>query len=196
MASPLQNLDREAMLLMYISDELGDEDRAAAENMLEQDATLRQRLSELRQLHESIADQLDNLDVHSRPASAESGIVRLLRHMRRHDAFLAERQANMPIEPARSWPRWVYPVASVAAVIFLILGLWAANVIELPGQSGNPDGGYGPGNGLDDQRLVMLDDELQRSFAISVTSSTALDEADQHFQALQSEDDDVSPPAM
>jgi hypothetical protein len=31
----------------------------------------------------------------------------------------------------RAWPRWVYPLATAAAIIIIVLGLWGVGIIDL-----------------------------------------------------------------
>jgi anti-sigma factor RsiW len=63
MANILQQLqDEQAMLLMYLADELPAEDRAAVERRLAGDARLVEELQKMRQTHEAFLAAMRRLD--------------------------------------------------------------------------------------------------------------------------------------
>ena len=201
MASLLPQLDREAMLLMYLSEELCAEDRAAVERMLAADSSLRQQLQQLRELDGTMATCFEQLDEHASPLASEGRIQRLLHDMRRHDNLpseLAARQAYTDLAPQRRvWPRWAFLTTAAASIIFLMLSLWAADVFQLPGQSGTPGGAVALKGHNGAQPAAAADPavvrELQRSFEGSDFADPRLDEADSHLRALWGEDDDSIP---
>lgn len=139
----LQN--NEAVLLMYLADELSAEDRAEVEQMLRTDGGLRAMLDELRDLHERTFSALAALDEDRERGfgSADAVVRRTLREMRRRQLELAARPAPVPRTPPSifsRWPWYAYAAASVAASIFVVLGLWGVGIIDfrpsLPGAAG------------------------------------------------------------
>jgi len=189
MASPLQQLDRHSLLLMYLADELSGDDKAAAERMLAEDAELRAEVEELRALGEGIGEQFEQLDRQSRLIATESGVQRIIREVRRQEAKARQVALQPARTAARPWPRWVYPFAAAAALLFVFLGLWGAGVIDLAPRVAT----------VLDRRPVMpeddpiLDDELQRSFADSSGNNDPLEKADKHLNALlQGEEEEIS----
>jgi anti-sigma factor RsiW len=131
MAGLIHNLENnEAVLLMYLADELPAEDRAEVEQMLRSDSGLAETLESLRRMQAQIAAGLEGMDA-ALPAADEALVRRVSRQMRRHQVELAARPAPV-VRPQRrwAWPWWAYTAASVAAVIFIVLGLWGIGVIE------------------------------------------------------------------
>jgi anti-sigma factor RsiW len=124
--------DREAVLLLYLAEELPREDRGELERILSEDAALRQDLERLRELQGEVAGGLAELDA-ATPLhmSEELSTRRVVREMRR---FQLELKSRAPVQleasSLRPWPRWIYPVAAAAAIIFTVLGLWGVGVID------------------------------------------------------------------
>jgi anti-sigma factor RsiW len=133
MTTILHNLEsQEAVLLMYLADELSEPDRAEVERQLAANPAMRVELDVLRRINEQILSNLDTLDSSERiPTIDASTIHRLSREMVRHQVELTMRSAApAPTWQSRSWPWWAYPVASVAAAVFLVIGLWGFRVID------------------------------------------------------------------
>jgi anti-sigma factor RsiW len=138
MAGLIHNLENnEAVLLLYLGDELPPEDRAEVEQMLRSDSGLAETLESLRRMQAQVIAGLEHLDG-PLPASDEALVRRVSRQMRRHQVELAARPAPV-VRPQqrRVWPWWAYTAASIAAMIFIVLGLWGVGVIDfqppLPG---------------------------------------------------------------
>ncbi len=137
MADLLNNLgNREAMLLMYLADELSRSEKAEVDGMLRTDPALRQTLESLRSLHDGTFAALAELDDAIPVVRAESAVRRTVREMKRHQVELSARPAPTPAAPARrGLPAWAYPIAGAAAVFFLFLGLWGVGVIDFTPRS-------------------------------------------------------------
>jgi anti-sigma factor RsiW len=159
MKSLLHSLaDSESVLLMYLFDELPDEDRADVESMLSTDHGLRARLDELRAIHAGATQALADADESSKTQarslhSARRNAVRLV------NQYTVKKTIDQPRPREVSLVRKyvLYPSMSVAAVMMLGLILWgmfgpAPNPV-LPGEAQLPT--------LDEERVQLA--ELQRS---------------------------------
>jgi hypothetical protein len=154
MASLLQQLENnEAVLLMYIADELPPEDRREVEQMLATDAGLRAELARLDAAYHAAADALARGDPGWRPAVPEGVAVRrFTQALRQWHAAQAQRPpAEAPLREIRlAW--WAYPAAAAAAVLLGFL-VWWGNTDNLTTPNQNrvvqnmPFNPYGPGDG-------------------------------------------------
>jgi len=133
--------NREAILLLYLADELSPADRAEVKRLLAEDPSLQNDLEALGSLHTEVVGGLDSLDSATElKASADISVRRVVREMRKHQLVLDSR-APAQFEPStiRAIPRWVYPIAAAAALIFIVLGLWGVGAIDftpaMPGPS-------------------------------------------------------------
>ena len=135
----LEKLDNnEAVLLMYLADELPAEDRSEIERMLSGDESLRKQLAGLRAANDMTVRALRALDAavdsvgraRLEPGSvAESAAMRRVgRSMRSH---LVRQVAQQPATPAAQsglrFPWWAYPTAATAASVLAFLVWWANN---------------------------------------------------------------------
>ncbi|HEX4123251.1 MAG TPA: hypothetical protein VHY37_00885 [Tepidisphaeraceae bacterium] len=135
----LEKLDNnEAVLLMYLAEELPTEDRAEIERMLAGDESLRGQLASVRLAQEATERTLRALDAAS-PRGARSGlesgsageaaaIRRIHRSMHSH---LLRKLAERPAAPAAKrglrYPWWCYPTAAIAASVLAFLVWWGNN---------------------------------------------------------------------
>lgn len=136
MSSLLQKLENnEAVLLMYLADELPPEDRTEVEHMLAADAGLRAELERLREIYDDVAAALAALDRTTRLVLPESAGVR--RVTREIEQWHARRLASPPAAPAvppLRFPWWSYPLSAAAAVLIAFL-VWWGNTDRQPPQN-------------------------------------------------------------
>jgi len=140
MANLLQQLqNNEAVLLMYLADELPVEDRAEVEQMLASDASFRAELEEVRRAMLATDEALARFDKVSRlPMKQETALRHVSRMMNRWQVEkLARAPAPAPKKGLR-YPWWTYPLATAASVLLAFLVYWGNND-QLPG---SPRGEY------------------------------------------------------
>ena len=135
MTSLLHNLENnEAILLMYVADELSAEDRAEVEQMLASDAGLRGELERLRGVRDGAVAALGAADAATRlPVSESVAVRRAMRTLRQWQ--LDHAYAPPPPEPIRElrFPWWSYPLTTAAAVLIAFL-VWWGNRPDRPPQ--------------------------------------------------------------
>jgi hypothetical protein len=137
MSDLLQKLQsNEAILLMYLSGELGEEDRADVERMLSSDSALRTQLEGLEQAQASSQEALRRLD---RLAPGPDALVlsrRMMRAVRRHHLERQERPIEQEETERVGRPWWTYGLGTSAAAALLLLVWWTYQepaVTEYPG---------------------------------------------------------------
>ena len=140
MASLLHQLETdEAVLLMYLADELPPEDRAEVDRRLAADAGLCAGLDRLRSAYESVAAAVERDDRLGRLPVPESVAVRRVgREMRQwHARRLAA--AARPAVPAAMlrYPWWAYPLAAAASIILAFLVWWGNTDRHVTGPDGS-----------------------------------------------------------
>ena len=120
MRSILNQLDgHDAVLLMYLADELPADERARVEQMLGGDEAMRARLDVLRAAHDTVNDAIRRYDASHLLTGSEAAAVRHVgRMVRNWHAGRAARPARGTLEPPRTlrFPYWSYPLAAAAAV--------------------------------------------------------------------------------
>jgi anti-sigma factor RsiW len=180
----------EAILLMYLADELPREDRTEVDRRLSQDASLRAEMARLRGLQDEVLSAVAAVDETSRRSSDEAAIARVMRRMKQHQVVLAARgPAQASLTRRQPWPWWVRSVAAAAAVVFLLLGLWGVGVFDGPGVSLPGEIAIvSPNDGADEAHPLA---DLERSINL-VSTSPQLEEADQHMNDLTTGDDVLS----
>lgn len=194
MASILNKLkDRQAILMMHLAGELPGEDSARVEQMLAADASLQSELESLRQLQQGVMDHLDAGEARTHAAPGEEAAVRrVLREMRRHQVELMARPQPAPAASVRRWPAWSYGLASAAASIIVLIGLWGMGVFD---RNVTPGDGIGP---VADSQPVR--DETRKSelaFHESIFKVPGADPLDQAtFDALELADADDDDPLL
>lgn len=126
MANLLQQLENnEAILLMYLADELPAEERAEVEHMLNNDAGLRASLEELRAAHGAFSAGMAALDRATRlPAPESVAVRRVVRDMGQWQARRVANPPKAPPAPTLRYPWWAYPMAAAASVVIAFLVWW------------------------------------------------------------------------
>ena len=126
MPSLLQQLENnEAVLMMYLADELTAEDRSEVEQMLATDGGMRAELAELKAAQRAADSAFLSLDRGDPLPSAQTTVNRLGRRFRQ---WHVDRMMAPPVtQPRRrqikiTW--WMSTAASVAAVIVIMLFWW------------------------------------------------------------------------
>lgn len=175
----------EAVLLMYLADELPDEDRAELEQMLANDDALREQLDALRLLLSTTTLHLDELETANPAPIDENAIRHLLREMRRLRVETAARP-HVASPAVRRFPRWVYASASAAAAAFVLIGLWGVGIIDFGPDTLSPPSAMVDSDFESGEMVSVLDERWP--FGIAVGPS--LDQAAQHVDELLANEDD------
>jgi len=136
MSSFLQNLsNNEAVLLMYLANELPADDRAEVEQMLHNDETLRAQFIELRLLYDSAHAGITSADA---TAPLPSGFA-AARHV---GEAIRDRRAGRPSvddHDSRRRFRWlIYPAAAAALLAIGMVSWWRMATGELTYTVGQP----------------------------------------------------------
>ena len=126
MSNLLQQLDsKEAILLMYLADELPPQDRVEVERMLAADPAMRQELERLRDAHDAFDRTMAALDRASRlPVPHGVAVRRVVQAIRQWHAKRLSRPATVPAVAPLRFPWWAYPVAAAASVVIAFVVWW------------------------------------------------------------------------
>ena len=167
MKSYLQHLENnEAILLMYLADELPQQDRAEVEQMLASDAKLRAELENLRQTHQLAYDSLESLDAITRPPispiAAQNRISKLV-----HEWMEQRRQSPAISRAQPQFPWWRVSFATAAS---LMIGSYIWAVYHTSESRGLP-AQFRPPHVLNDNEKLAL---LYNSFQISNSEESNL----------------------
>lgn len=177
MSSLLAKLENnEAILLMYLHDELPAEDRVEVEQMLKIDANLRAELHQLSATQAGFCNAIQQADQHFQPpvsvATAQRQIGRLMQQW--NTRRLLEAASQSETRQIRSVPRWVSSTAAAACIAVGLISWW---VMHDPGTTSIP--GDPPSDIVqEDRRSEMI--ALMRSF----DNSDDLQEIDQQLQSI------------
>jgi hypothetical protein len=187
MGSLIHELENnEALLLMYLTDELPPEDRAEVGQMLASDAGMRANLAQIRAAYEGAMGALGELDQDQTSIPAENHAVRQASRAMRQ--WQVDRLARMPVilpTPRVRVPVWAYPIGVAAMLLIGSLIWWG----------GQPDGVKPTGG---DQPLLATQfaatdpaskQLLENSFD---DSHTGLADAENQANALASRSDNDS----
>jgi anti-sigma factor RsiW len=125
MSTLLHNLDKQAILLMYLAGELPAEDRGEVEQMLAGDSQLRAEFDQLRGAHGEIELALRTADEAERLALPAGTAARRVGQAVR--SWHAWRLTQPPAEPQRMrrrFPAWAYPIAAAVVLVVGYVGWW------------------------------------------------------------------------
>lgn len=130
-------MDRDEMLLMYVSGELPAAEHSEVERRAAQDPEWAQALHRVRELNSGVADLLSHLDGHSSSAaSIEDG--RRSAAVRRVSRAIVQKRVSAPLPVAAQndeprnrslLPRWSYPFVAAAVIVVAMVALveWGGN---------------------------------------------------------------------
>jgi anti-sigma factor RsiW len=125
MSSLLQKLQNEAILLLYLADELPAEDRAEVKQMLSVDAQLRAELQQLQSSQEKIIAELANLDRVPTRISEAVAVRQVSRAMKQWQVDRLSRPVETPVvKRGLRYPWWAYPAVSVASIVLASIIWW------------------------------------------------------------------------
>jgi anti-sigma factor RsiW len=138
MGTLLQQLqNNQALLVMYLADELEPEDRADVEQRLAADAGLRADLTQLQEAQNVVTKLLQQMDENSAlPATADVASRRVSRMMKQRQLDLLSTEPLLAPRQKRHIPWWVYWVASAAAAVVAVVVWWGMQSdVTLPSNS-------------------------------------------------------------
>jgi anti-sigma factor RsiW len=203
MRSLLEHLDSpDAVLLMYLADELPAEDRTRVERMLADDAALRGEFERLRAAQESIDGALAGADTaRPLPGSEAAGVRQVGRMIRNWQVERLTRSAGARDAHAPRnlrFPYWSYPLAAAAAVTLAFVA-WYVNLPE-PGKmaamdapaglatadSSTPDGSLAVGPDDVNPALVNPGDAVQFASIVALSDASGLPEVETELRQVQS----------
>ena len=125
MPSLLDNLDRDAAVMLYLAGELDTDDRAAFERRMGSEPALAADVERLRAAQSEVNASLERADGHTRLPASEGVAVR--RVARSINQWLANRdsQPATPLRKSVIFPWWSYPSAAAAMLIIGFL-VWSS----------------------------------------------------------------------
>ncbi|MEA2708349.1 MAG: hypothetical protein QOF78_950 [Phycisphaerales bacterium] len=125
MPAQLDNLDREAAMMLYLAGELEPAERDAYERRLAAEPQLAAELQQVRQAHASITAEIEHADSRTRLPASEGVVVR--RVSRAIGSWLANRGAAPAAPVKKGWPLpwWSYPTAVAASLLVGFL-VWSS----------------------------------------------------------------------
>jgi len=196
MASLLQQLENnEAILLMYLADELGVEDRREVEQMLSGDAALREELEKIRAAQNAVIAAIGALDQSAPLAISTPVAVRQVSRLMKQ--WQVDRLARPAVEAQKRgrFPWWTVPAASVAtaAGVLIAMMVWWGMKADGP-IAGTVSPATAPAIvAVDDQgsQQNQQNPEGQGDFQISDENS-GLADAEQQASALARRSDNVA----
>jgi len=126
--------NNEAILLMYLADELSVADRAEFEQQLASDVSLRAELESLRGLHDATIAALERADATYRLPVSETVAARRAARMMRQWQIANAHAPRAPEDLMRQlrFPWWSYPLTTAAAVLIAFLVWWGNGSDPLP----------------------------------------------------------------
>jgi hypothetical protein len=114
---------RQAILLMYLAEELPEADRVEVDRRIAEDASVRIELEALRQMQASIWAGLGDLDRQSRPPVPDSVVNRRVGRLIK-DWLKARSEIPAPIPMPRRQMHWIRYGVAVAAMLLIGFFLW------------------------------------------------------------------------
>ena len=129
MSPELDQLDIDALLLLYVSGELSADDAAEVDRRVAADAVLAAQLQRVRETQSFVDQTLRVDDEQARlPMSADTAVRRVSRAMKQWQVDRLTKKSMAPVTTPRfRLPVWSYPVGIAAAVIIAVL-IWARSL--------------------------------------------------------------------
>ena len=182
MPEDLNHLSDDAVLMLYLADELSASQRAQVEKRLVTDAAFRAGCESLRILN-SETRRFVSADsaASSTELADEMTVRRVVREMNKRRLELVARPAASSAPRRRAYPAWIYPLAACAAIVFLVLGMWGVGVID-----------YDPPTKpitIDDTPMIEHDEDALELGLEPDQELAELDEAELHLAELAKEGD-------
>jgi hypothetical protein len=191
MADLLQQLENnEAILWMYLADELGAEDRAEVDRMLATDPMLRQLVDDLRAADQFLRDRVRAVDAELPQADIVARRTALAMQRRRIELLVRPKPAPAPVAKYR-WPWWSYPVAAAAAAGLVYLVWWGHQPIEPTPVPKSPNVVFNPTREAEEVAIARLSSVLGDA---EEADEAPLSEAERHLAALIGENGSGSMP--
>jgi len=184
--SPLEQLDAQAILLLYLADELSAQDRRTVEQRLAADADLARQLQSLRDLYDSCREAMSAQET-GRQEALEAAAARSSSRLMHRWAEQRRRPRTAVLEAARSihWLRYGF---AAAALFLLSCSLWWSyhRSPVLPGPGPAP---------------VVMDDDSREKLSLvldSMEASATDDSSDRQIATTiaKAEETDLSVDAM
>lgn len=187
--------NNEALLLMYLADELPPEDRAEVESMLAADAGLRAALAGIQDAYEASLGALARLDQDRTAEPAENHAVRQAsRAMKQWQVDRLARQPVLPPAPRTRVPVWAYPIGVAAMLVICSLIWWggrpdATEIAANPQANSNvipPDAPVAP------PEVQARASQLENSFNSFNDTPSGVADAETQASSLMARSDDES----
>ena len=191
MSGQLNDLDNDSLLVLYISGELSNGDKAAFERRLAGEPALAAELEKLRAAAAFCFDGLAAADATANlPVGEGVAVRRVSRAMKQWQVDRVVASAAAAKKKGLPLPWWSYPVAVAASVIIAFL-VWSSrqsvtNIAPDPGAtvntSGDPDQNPGTGSGgaSGDEVVAAVPPEMEwlsRSFGLRDGEQVVADES-------------------
>ena len=181
MSSFLQQLENnEAVLLMYLFDELPPDDRAEVDQMLATDAGLRAELERLREAYATIDPAMRKMDAATRLPVPEAVATRQMSRLIQQWTVeqFAGRQTEEPAKP-RKLAKWIgYPAGAVAAALIIGLLWWGLT------DQGTTSTGGGSAIAFDDTHETLIESITGDAFVRDVVRDPDLQRVENQMAAL------------
>lgn len=199
MPSLLQQLENnEAILLMYLADELPAADRLEVEAMLQTDAGMAAELERLAAVRERVETEMASLD-QSDPLPGEQMALRSVKREMTRWILERERESASVDQRRRRFPWWGYPIAAAASIGIVLLIWWGAlphddnspYVVEIDSRIDNFNDPVADGQDALDDPLITTATNTMESGLFS-DEMTALRQSERDLRSLQALSMDLS----
>jgi hypothetical protein len=172
--------DNQALLLMYLADELPASDKEQLKRKLAVDAALRAELAEIEQAQAACFEALARLDELSGPViGADAAAGRVGRLMRQWTTGRLARPAVVMRNNQTRLPWWTYPIVSAACAVIALTIYWS-----LSRHDKNLSVGFGPVISRQDNSTALPNPQWQDTQPASPDTDLAELPADEQVELL------------